>query len=276
MGKRIPGRSGVPLPTSRGADKSRPLIKELPSDPEAPTIRPRLALADEHTLILHGVQHLLEGAFEIVGCANDGRALLALVREMRPDLVLLGIDLPLLNGIDAARRIRELSPPTKIVFLTMHADRDYVVHAFRAGASGYVLKPSADEELVSALRAVLDGDMYISPRLPAEVRALPFMRRDAPAVTESSLTLREREVLQLVAAGRSAKEIADILHLSVKTVEYHKYRMMKRFGSRNAAELATYAVRNGLLALAAPSRTPKPRSPGDEELGPSHRKQGDV
>jgi DNA-binding NarL/FixJ family response regulator len=209
-----------------------------------------LVLADDQGLILHGIQHLLEPEFEIAGCAKDGRALLDLVRDTRPDLVLLEISLPLLSGIDACQRIRELSPETKIVFLTARSDREYVVEAFRAGASAYLLKASADTELASAIHTVLAGDMYITHQLSAEVRALPFMRAGPRPSPEARLTLREREVLQLVAEGRSAKEIASSLRLSVKTVEYHKYRMMKRFGVHNGVELATYAARNNLLELA--------------------------
>ena len=211
--------------------------------------RPRLALADDHTLILHGLCRLLEPDYQIVGTASDGRSLVNLVEATHPDLVLLDISMPLLNGIDAAHQIKKSLPKTKIMFLTMHADRNYVIEAFRTRASGYLLKSSADEELPCAIRTVLAGGVYVTNALSPELQRLALACPDVPGAAESDLSEREREVLQLVAEGRSAKEIAGILCLSVKTVEYHKYRMMKRLGLHTSAELVTYAARNLLLGL---------------------------
>jgi len=211
--------------------------------------RPRLLLADDHTLMLEGIRRLLETEFELVGAVKDGRSLLRAVEEQRPDVVLLDISMPGLNGIDAARQIRKAVPSTRLVFLTMHSDRDYIIEAFRAGASGYLLKWSAQEELSEAIRTVLKGRYYITSELPIELMDL-VMRRSAPGSRVAGrLSAREREVLQLVAEGRSAKEIASILQLSVKTVEFHKYGMMKKLGLHTSAELATYAVQKELLGL---------------------------
>jgi len=215
--------------------------------------RPTLVLADDHTLILHGMRRLLEPEFDIVGSAKDGRALLRLAETTRPDVVVLDISMPLLNGIDSARQIKRLLPDTKIVFLTMHADRDYVSEAFRAGASGYLLKSSAEEELGPAIRAVLTGRVYVAKDLSAELRNLPFRKSQLSTKRESGLSTREREVLQLVAEGRSAKEVAAILCVSVKTVEYHKYRMMKKLGLHTTAEVATYAARKSMMGLGPPA-----------------------
>lgn len=219
--------------------------------------RPRLVLADDHTLIVHGVRRMLEPECEVVGIASNGRSLIDLVQKTRPDLVLLDISMPQLNGIDAARQLRKSWPDIKIVFLTMHADRDYVIEAFRAGASAYLLKSSAEEELLSAIRKVLAGKVYVTNALAPELQNLHLQQAAARGAAESALTEREREVLQLLAEGRSAKEIAGILGLSVKTIEYHKYRMMNRLGLHSSAELVTYAVRKSLLGLAPVSeRTP--------------------
>jgi DNA-binding NarL/FixJ family response regulator len=226
--------------------------------------RPRLVVADDHTLILHGMRRLLESEFDIVGSVQDGRALLRMVQEKQPDLVLLDISMPLLNGIDAARQISRMRPNTKIVFLTMHDDPDYVREAFRAGASGYLLKSSAEEELAPAIRLVLRGRSYVAQHLSSEFQKLPAGRTRSPAKDNGGLSTREREVLQLVAEGRSAKEVADILCLSTKTVEYHKYRMMKKLGLHTAAELALYAARKSLMGLAPPSDV-VPREPTPED-----------
>lgn len=221
--------------------------------------RPRLVLADDHTLIVHGLRRMLEPDCEVVGIASDGRSLVDLVQKTHPDLVLLDISMPLLNGIDAARQIRKNWPAIKIAFLTMHADRDYVIEAFRAGASAYLLKSSAEDELLGAIQKVLAGKVYVTNALAPELRTLHLQQREVRGPSESALTEREREVLQLVAEGRSAKEIAGILRLSVKTVEYHKYRMMNRLGLHSSAELVSYAVRKSLLGLAPASEQSPPR-----------------
>ena len=212
----------------------------------------RVLLADDHTLMLGGIHKILSTKVDLVGSVRDGRALVKAVEDLRPDVVLLDISMPLLNGIDAARQIKKSHPQTKLIFLTMHADRDYVVEALRAGASGYLLKWSAEEELEAAIRTVIDGGIYLTTALPGDLSESILKRNVAQNESAEKLSVREREVLQLVTEGRSAKEIADILHLSVKTIEFHKYRMMKRLGVHTTVELAKYAVQRQLLGLRLP------------------------
>ena len=209
--------------------------------------RPRLLLADDHTLVLEGFRKLLESDFDLVGTVEDGRALLAAAPRLRPDVILLDISMPLLNGIDAARQLRKTLPSAKIIFLTMHADPGYVTEAFRVGARGYLLKRSAASELVRAIHEVLNGRYYVTPLVTKGVLA-PLLRPERKRRAASSpLTSRQREVLQLVAEGRSIKEIASILHVSVKTVEFHKSRIARELGVRTTAELTRYALEHGLL-----------------------------
>lgn len=211
--------------------------------------RPRLLLVDDHTLVLEGLRKLLEPHCELVETAEDGRTLLRKAPQVKPDLVLLDISMPSLNGIDAARRLRELLPETKIIFLTMHADPAYVTEAFRAGASGYLLKRSAASELVNAVNEVLKGRSYVTP-LVAEGMLTSMLRSPDGSVTvPAGLSPRQREILQLVAEGHTSKEIAGLLNVSVKTVEYHKARLMERLGLRSTAELTRYAIRHGLVTL---------------------------
>ncbi len=212
----------------------------------------RVLLADDHTLMLGGIHKILSTKVDLVGSVRDGRALVKAVEDLKPDVVLLDISMPLLNGIDAARQIKKSHPQTKLIFLTMHADRDYVVEALRAGASGYLLKWSAEEELEAAIRTVIDGGIYLTTALPGDLSESILKRNVAQNESAERLSVREREVLQLVTEGRSAKEIADILHLSVKTIEFHKYRMMKRLGVHTTVELAKYAVQRQLLGLRLP------------------------
>lgn len=206
--------------------------------------RPRLLLADDHALLLEGYRKLLEEHFEIVGVAADGRELLHLAATDEPDLVLLDISMPVLNGIDAARRLSLLVPKTKVLVVSMHDDPDYVVESFRAGASGYVLKRAPWSELLHAINAVLAGERFISPML--NIKEADVIQR-SHQTGECMLTLRQREVLQLVSEGRNAREIAGVLKVSVKTVEFHKARIMHELGIRSVAGLTRYALRHGLL-----------------------------
>jgi DNA-binding NarL/FixJ family response regulator len=205
-------------------------------------------LADDHSLVLEGIRKLLDKHVDLVGVVGDGRALVKAVQENQVDVVLLDISMPLLNGIDAARQIKKISPKTKLIFLTMHADRDYVTEALRIGASGYLLKWSAETELGTAIDLVLQGGVYLTPALPPETtKLLSSCSAGLPELSDS-LSIRELEVLQLVIGGKSAKEIGDVLHLSAKTVEFHKYRMMKKLGLHSTIELAKYAVERQLFA----------------------------
>ena len=212
--------------------------------------RPRLLLADDHTMVLEGLCSLLREDFEVAGTVGDGRELLSAAETLRPDAILVDISLPLMNGIEAARRLRGLLPETKIIFLTMHADATYVREAFRAGAHGYVLKSSAHSELVHAIRQTLNGHVFVTSQIPSEVReTLPKRAGRVKERAVTGLTAREREIVQMVAEGRAAKEIAQILHVTVKTVEFHKYNAMKRLGVHSTAELTLHAVKSGLVSL---------------------------
>jgi DNA-binding NarL/FixJ family response regulator len=200
----------------------------------------RLVLADDHALVLAGLRKLLEPEFEVVAAVEDGRALVEAVVRLRPDVVLLDISMPLLNGLEAARQLKERAPESKLIFVTMHADVDYVAEAMRAGASGYLLKRSAAGELVAAIRRVLDGGAYVTP--------LAHRASGVRGRSPGGLTARQREVLQLVAEGRSTKEIAAILRVSVKTVEFHRSALASRLGLRTTAELTRYALERGIIS----------------------------
>jgi DNA-binding NarL/FixJ family response regulator len=208
--------------------------------------RARLLLADDHALLAEGIRKILEPEFDIVGTAENGRLLLELAKELRPDVILVDVSMPLLNGIDAARHLRTLVPDSRIIFLTMHEDR--VLEAFEAGGAGYVLKHAASSELVFAIHEVLHGRFYVTPAVARDVVASAFdgagARRAKPA-----LTPRQREVLQLVAEGKTVKEIASILGIAVKTVEYHKTRLMETLDLHTTAELTKYAVSHGIASL---------------------------
>ncbi|MBZ5583927.1 MAG: response regulator transcription factor [Acidobacteriia bacterium] len=210
--------------------------------------RPRVLIADDHPLILEGFRRILEPHYEIVGTAADGRGLVAAAERLRPDVVLLDIGMPLLNGIEAARQIRASLPKTRLVVVTQQAGRQYIQAAFRAGVSAYVVKQSAAADLLSALGDALDGRYYITPALTKEFpEALLDPRRNPAGLFASELTPRQREVLQLLAEGKSAKEIAAVLKISAKTVEFHKASIMDELGLRTTAELTRYAVANGIV-----------------------------
>jgi len=208
--------------------------------------KPRLLIADDHKIFGEGLKRLLKEDFDIAGVVADGRELVAASEKLRPDVIVADISMPMLNGIEAVIQIKKVHPEIKIVFLTMHPDAAYAVSAFKAGASGYVLKHSAPDELVTAIREALKGRTYATPLIAGKL--LHSYQSGAHSGTDAalSLTSRQREVLQLLAEGRSAKEIAAILNISTKTVEYHKYRMMEDLGINTAAELVRYAVKQGI------------------------------
>lgn len=224
-------------------------------------MKPRILIADDHLLVAEGIQKLLESEGEVLGVFADGRALTKAVQETHPDLIVVDISLPLLNGLDAARQIKQFDPKVKILMLTMHADQVFVVEAFRLGVSGYVLKQSLSGELQHAVREVLKGNTYISPSIAQGV--VEYMNRPAQVRHGESdekgdtrengfdhaLSPRQREVLQLVAEGRSTKEIASILNVSTKTVEFHRTRIMKELGLKTRPELTKYAIANGIITL---------------------------
>ncbi|MBN2337267.1 MAG: response regulator transcription factor [Acidobacteria bacterium] len=210
-------------------------------------MRPRLLLADDHTLLLEGIRLMLEPEFDLVGSVEDGQALLAAAKKLKPDIILLDISMPLLNGIDAAHRLRKMVPSARLIFLTMHAGADYVAEAFRAGARGYLLKRSAASELLAAIRAVLKGDHYVSPLVTRNALELLISSAKPGSKFSDRMSPRQREVLQLVAEGRSRKEIASILNISVKTVEYHKSKLMRELNLQGAADFTRYAIEHGII-----------------------------
>jgi DNA-binding NarL/FixJ family response regulator len=213
--------------------------------------RPRILMADDHSLVLAGLRKLVEGEGEVVGTVEDGRALVEEAQKLRPDIILLDISMPLLNGLDAARQLTKLVPESKLIFLTMHATPTYATEAFKAGASGYLIKRSAASELKQAIQAVIRGQHYMTPLITKDVLAATLhhpevQMRQRPVTT---LTPRQREVLQLVAEGNSTKAIAALLHISVKTVEFHKARIMDLLDLHSTADLTKYAVAEGLVSL---------------------------
>jgi DNA-binding NarL/FixJ family response regulator len=210
--------------------------------------RPRILLGDDHTLVLDGFRKLLEDRCEIVGVAEDGRTLLRMAQELEPDIVTLDISMPQLNGVDAARKLKKILPRTHLIFVTMHDDPAYVNEAFKAGASGYLLKRSAGSELRQAIQSVMDGQCYVTPLVAKGLVQSVISRGRPPVLQDKSLTARQREVLQLVAEGMTVKEIASTLNLSPKTVEFHKSQIMTQLDLHTTAELTKYALVHGILA----------------------------
>jgi DNA-binding NarL/FixJ family response regulator len=210
--------------------------------------RASVLLADDHTIVVEGVKKLLEPEFDLVGVAEDGRALIQAALQRKPDVVVLDISMPVLNGIDAARQLRTALPRAKIVFLTMHTDPMFVEDAFRSGAAGYLLKRSAASELITAIHEVLNGRLYLTSLIkglePGVLRRFAGRRK-----IEGELTSRQREVLQLLAEGHTVKETAAILHVSTKTVEFHKTNISQKLGARGISELTKYAIRRGIVEL---------------------------
>jgi len=210
----------------------------------------RFVLADDHGIVRAGVRALLEEASlgEVVAEAEDGRKALELVAEHRPDIVLLDIGMPNLNGLDAVERIKKVSPATKVIILSMHANEQYVVRALRCGVSGYVIKDAAVEELQRALRTVATGETYLSPRISKQTIRNYLKSTKSVLGPVAQLTARQREVLQLIAEGRNTKEVADTLKVSVKTVEAHRLQIMQRLGIHDVTGLVRFAIRIGLVS----------------------------
>ena len=210
--------------------------------------RPRIVLADDHRIVVEGLRSLLQSEFDLVGTAENGVDLVELAQRTTPDVIVTDISMPLLNGIDAVRKLRESGVQAKVVFLTMHPDVVYATRAMEAGASGYVLKHWAPDELIAAIHEVLRGGTFISTSLrnPALDELLHPSRRHVKKTVE--LTARQREVLQLLAEGKSAKEIAGVLGISSRTVETHKYNIMDDLGVKTTAELVQHAIKHGLIA----------------------------
>ena len=203
----------------------------------------RLLIADDHVMFAQGLERLLRDEFELLGTAGNGEQLVEAALRLDPDVILVDISMPVLNGFDAVRRIRERDTKPKIIFLTMHADTTLLSEAFRCGASGYILKHAAGEELINAIREVAQGNNYITPlitNLPPETLML--------RPEKTTITPRQREVLELISRGLTMKQIASHLNISTRTAESHKYEMMQTLGVQTTAELITYSLRLGLIS----------------------------
>jgi len=212
------------------------------------THRARILIADDHTLVAELCKKLLEAEFEVVGIVNNGRSLVRAATELKPDVIVVDIAMPVLNGLDASEQVKQALPGVKLVFLTMNGDTDLAVEALRRGACGYLLKTCAASEMVTAVREVLRGKVYLSRTLCKE--DVTFLRRQDKRMVEEDhrLTERQREVLQLLAEGKVMKEVGTILNMTTRTVAFHKYRIMEALGAKSNAELVRYAVRKHLIA----------------------------
>lgn len=211
-------------------------------------IRPRILIADDHTLIADLCKRLLEPEFEVVGTVGDGRALVRAAASLKPDVIVVDVTMPVLNGIDAACQVKQELHAVKVIYLTMNPDPEIAAEAFRRGASGYLLKTCAASEMVAAVRAVLQGGSYMSATLSRDDVA--YLRRQPKKLVEEGdkLTERQREVLQLIAEGKVMKEVSAILNMTTRTVAFHKYRIMEALCVKSNAELVRYAVRNHIVA----------------------------
>ena len=210
--------------------------------------RVRVLLGDDHRMFVEGLRRILEPQFEIVGTVENGRELVPAAERLRPDVIVADISMPSLNGIDAASSIRKMRHAPKIVFLTMHEDATFAAAAFRAGASGYVLKRSEPGEITTAIEQAMRGRVYVSSLVAGDLLHTLMRKGEHPKRLPSGLTSRQREILQLLAEGKAPKEIAAILSISARTVEFHKYRIMKATGARTIADLTRYAVAHGIVS----------------------------
>jgi DNA-binding NarL/FixJ family response regulator len=207
---------------------------------------PRVLLADDHTLLLAAFERLLSPECEVVGTVGDGRALLEAAPKLKPDVVVLDVSMPLLNGLDAGRQLKQMMPDVRLVYLTMNEDPDLAAEAFRNGASAYLLKRSAASELLLAIREVMNRRSYVTPLVTKELLG-SFIQHPEGAGAGRTLTTRQREVLQLLAEGRSMKEAANILNVTPRTIAFHKYQMMEQLQIKTTAELIQYAVKERMV-----------------------------
>jgi DNA-binding NarL/FixJ family response regulator len=210
--------------------------------------RTRILMADDHILILEAFKRLLEPEFDVIGTVTDGRSLLEVASELKPEVILIDISMPLLNGLDAGSRLKHSMPAVKLVYLTMDQDPELAAEAFRRGASGYLLKNSTADELLHAIHEVIKGRSYVTP-LVTEGMVGSFIDSAKRRKGEFKPTPRQREVLQLLAEGKSMKEVAAILKIAVHTVAFHKYTMMQRLQLKTNAELIRLAIRQHLVSV---------------------------
>lgn len=208
--------------------------------------RIRILLADDHTMICDGFRKLLEPEYEVVATVGDGLSLLKAAKELQPDVVLVDVGMPLLNGLDATRKLKKTMPKVRVIVLTMNSDPDIAAEALDIGASGYLLKNSQGEELIKAVREVVRGLSHVTPQIQQEMEKR-FIQDPNSASRPRHLTPRHREVLQMLAEGRSHKEIASMLDISVRTVHFHKYEIMRELGISSNAELVHYAIKHSLI-----------------------------
>ena len=211
--------------------------------------RIRVLLADDHKIVLDGLRGLLEPEFELAGTVGDGRALVSAVQHLQPDVIVVDVSMPLLNGIEAVRQIKKLDKQVKVVFLTMHPDVTYAIRAFEAGASGYVLKHSASSELLTAIHEAIKGRTYVTPMIAGELVQAYKGGNYRQAEEAQQLTQRQREILQLLVEGNSAKEVANLLNISPRTVEFHKYNMMSKLKLKSVSALIQYAIKHGFASV---------------------------
>lgn len=210
--------------------------------------RPRVLLADDHRMVAEGLKTLLSPDFDLVGMVEDGAALVEAARVLRPDVIVADIGMPRLNGFEALAELRKGDPGVRVVFLTMHQEAAYARRALESGALGFVLKHSAPDELVTAIRAALEGRTYVTPALAGALQRTSTRSPETVTESEATLSARQREILQFLADGRSAKEIARRLNISHRTVEFHKYHMMDSLGLRSTAQLVRWAIKRGFVA----------------------------
>jgi len=211
--------------------------------------RPRILLADDHRLVADGLRSILLSEFDLVGVVEDGRSLVDAAKKLLPDVIVADIGMPKLNGLEALSQLKKDNPQVKVVMLTMHREPAFARRAIESGASGFVLKHSAAEELLTAIRAALEGKTYLTPAIAGGVFIEMKRGGNLTGDPRSALTVRQREILQLLAEGLSAKEIAAQLDISTRTVESHKYQMMESLAVHNSAELVHYALKHGITPM---------------------------
>jgi DNA-binding NarL/FixJ family response regulator len=210
--------------------------------------RPRVLLADDHALVLEGLAKLVSEECDLVGKVEDGRALLQAASKLEPDVIVLDVSMPKLNGLDAGRQLKKRLPSIRLIYLTMHADPHYAKEAFEIGASGFLLKRSAASELLQAIHAVMKGQFYVTPVIAKDFLGTFAQPESAPKIESDALTSRQREVLQLIAEGHSTKEMAAMLNVSPKTIEFHRAQVIRVLNLHSTAELTKYAISHGLVS----------------------------
>lgn len=208
----------------------------------------RVMLADDHTILVEAFRKLLEPHYEIVGTVADGRALVEVAPQLKPDVIVVDIGMPLMNGLEAGLRLKDLMPSTKLIFLTMNEDPDLAAEAMRRGASGYLLKSSAASELIRAIQMAMKGKTYLTAQIARKLQK-SFANNPQPRARAKTLTPRQREVIQLLAEGKSMKEVADVLNVTPRTVAFHKYRVMDELNLNTTAELIQFAIKSRILVL---------------------------